>query len=92
MSGESFVSGRAVLVVALAGVLTPYLGGRWRVVPWVVAGLVLLTRVYVGAHNPLDVVCGAALGMAVAGCLNLILGVPDSPDPEQTAPQPDVSR
>ncbi len=92
VTGESFVSGHAVLVVALAGVLTPYLGGRWRVVPWVVAGLVLLTRVYVGAHNPLDVVCGAALGMAVAGCLNLILGVPDSPGPERTGRQPDVSR
>lgn len=78
--GESFVSGHAVLVVALAGVLTPYLAGRWRIVPWVVAGLVLLARVYVGAHNPLDVVCGAALGLAIAGGLNLLLGVPGGSD------------
>ncbi len=38
--------------------------------------LVCLTRVYVGAHNPLDVVCGAALGLAIGGMINLGIGVP----------------
>ncbi len=70
-SGESFVSGHAVLVAALAGVVTPYLPGRWRVVPWVLVGAVMVGRVYVGAHNPLDVICGAALGVAIAGVVNL---------------------
>ena len=74
--GESFVSGHAVLAVALAGLVAPYLPGRWRVVPWVVAVLVMVTRVYVGAHNPLDVICGAGLGAAIAGMLNLAFGVP----------------
>ena len=73
-SGESFVSGHAVLVSAIAGLLTPYLPGRWKVVPWIVVGLVLVTRVYVGAHNPLDVVCGAALGSTIAGAINLVPG------------------
>jgi undecaprenyl-diphosphatase len=76
-AGESFVSGHAVLVTALAGIVAPYLPGRWRIVPWVVVVLVLITRVYVGAHNPLDVICGAGLGIAIAGCLNLAFGVPD---------------
>ena len=31
--GESFVSGHAILVAALAGVVTPYLPGRWKVAP-----------------------------------------------------------
>ena len=35
----------------------------------------MVGRVYVGAHNPLDVVCGAALGVAIAGAVNLALGV-----------------
>jgi membrane-associated phospholipid phosphatase len=73
-TGESFVSGHAVLVAAIAGLVMPYLPGRWKVVPWIVVGLVMVTRVYVGAHNPLDVVCGAGLGLAIAGALNLVLG------------------
>jgi undecaprenyl-diphosphatase len=76
-AGESFVSGHAVLVTALAMVVLPYLRGRWRLVPVAVAGLVLLTRVYVGAHNPLDVVAGAALGVMLGAAVNLALGVPD---------------
>jgi undecaprenyl-diphosphatase len=72
-TGESFVSGHAVLVAAIAGLVTAYLPGRWKIVPWVVVAMVMLTRVYVGAHNPLDVVCGAGLGLAIAGAINLVL-------------------
>jgi undecaprenyl-diphosphatase len=77
-TGESFVSGHAVLIAALASIVTPYLRGRWKVVPWILVGLVLVARVYVGAHNPLDVVCGAALGVAIGGAANLIFGVPEN--------------
>jgi undecaprenyl-diphosphatase len=73
-TGESFVSGHAVLIAAIAGLVTLYLPGRWKIVPWVVVALVMVTRVYVGAHNPLDVVCGAALGLAIAGAINVVLG------------------
>jgi membrane-associated phospholipid phosphatase len=73
-TGESFVSGHAVLVAALAGLITPYLPQRWKAVPWAVVLLVMVTRVYVGAHNPLDVVCGAGLGVAIAGAINVIAG------------------
>jgi undecaprenyl-diphosphatase len=74
-TGESFVSGHAVLVAAIAGLITAYLPGRWKIVPWVVVALVMVTRVYVGAHNPLDVVCGAGLGLAIAAAINMVLGV-----------------
>ena len=76
-SGESFVSGHAILVAALATVIWPYLPARWRPVLWVVVALVMIGRVYVGAHNPLDVVCGAALGVALGMAVNLLLAAPD---------------
>lgn len=74
--GESFVSGHAVMIAALAAIITPYLRGRWRLVPSLVVALVLIARVYVGAHLPLDVLCGAGLGVAIGSGLNLVVGVP----------------
>ncbi|HET6954691.1 MAG TPA: phosphatase PAP2 family protein [Acidimicrobiales bacterium] len=75
--GESFVSGHAVLIAALACLVAPYLPRGWRPLAWVLVGLVMVGRVYVGAHNPLDVICGAGLGVAIGSCLNLGFGVPD---------------
>lgn len=72
-TGESFVSGHAVLIAAIAGLVTPYLHGKWKIVPWIVVALVMVTRVYVGAHNPLDVVCGVAVGLVIAGVINLFM-------------------
>ena len=74
--GESFVSGHAVLITALACIVAPYLRGRWKIFPWALVAMVMLTRVYVGAHNPLDVLCGAALGLAIGSVVNLAFGVP----------------
>lgn len=76
LTGESFVSGHAVLITALAGIVLPYLPGRWKAVPCALVVLVMVTRVYVGAHNPLDVLGGAALGAIIAGIVNLSLGTP----------------
>lgn len=75
-----FPSGHAVFAFALAGLVAPYLGRRGVYAVYLLAILNSLARVYLGAHNPLDVVAGAALGIAIAAGLNLAVGVPRSSD------------
>jgi membrane-associated phospholipid phosphatase len=75
-AGVSFPSGHAVIAFGIVVLVAPYLRRRWQLA--VVVALAVLNsvaRVYLGAHSPLDVVGGAAAGAAVAGLLNLLLGV-----------------
>jgi undecaprenyl-diphosphatase len=74
VSGHSFPSGHVILVAALAAVLTPMLPRRWSVLPWAAVGLVAVGRVYVGAHNPLDVTAGLGIGLTVGSLLDVALG------------------
>ena len=74
-AGLSFVSGHAVITFAIAGLLGLVLPRRWAVVAYVLATLNAVARVYLGAHNPLDVVGGAAVGLAIAAALDLVLDV-----------------
>jgi undecaprenyl-diphosphatase len=73
--GLSFVSGHAIITFAIAGLLALVLPRRWAVVAFVLAALNGVARVYLGAHNPLDVVGGAAVGLAIAAVLDLVLDV-----------------
>ena len=49
-----------------------------RIAVYALAGTVGFARVHVGAHFPLDVVAGAALGYGLGWLWNLAVGVPAS--------------
>jgi membrane-associated phospholipid phosphatase/uncharacterized membrane protein YbhN (UPF0104 family) len=76
ISGIGFISGHAAVAAALAAAAAPYLSRRARRAVWVVAWSVALARVYVGAHLPLDVVCGVAAGWALGSLVHWAFGVP----------------
>ena len=71
--GPSFPSGHTIIAFAVAGILAPYLSRGWRIVAYVIATAVAFSRIYLGAHNPVDVVAGAAAGLFLAAALNLLL-------------------
>jgi membrane-associated phospholipid phosphatase len=75
--GLGYVSGHSAVAIALATVAAPYLGRRARRWVWVAAVSVCVFRVYVGAHLPLDVIGGMALGWAAGAAAHLILGAPE---------------
>jgi undecaprenyl-diphosphatase len=75
LDGLSFVSGHAIIAWGVAALLWTVLPGRWRWVPVGVAFLNATARVYLGAHNPLDVVGGGAIGVAIATVLILVIDV-----------------
>jgi undecaprenyl-diphosphatase len=75
-AGLSFPSGHAIVAVGIATLLWPYLGRGGRIAVVVLALAVGVARVYLGAHNPLDVVAGAGLGLLLGGLLTLLVGVP----------------
>ncbi len=74
--GQGFPSGHAAVIAALATVASPYLSRGGRIIMWTLVGLVALARVYVGAHLPLDVVAGVAVGSGLGCVINLVLGTP----------------
>jgi undecaprenyl-diphosphatase len=80
--GLSFPSGHAMVIFTIAALVTPYLAARWRILPWALAAAVCLSRMYLGAHFPLDVAGGAGLGLFIGAGLNLIFGVPRRAPPQ----------
>jgi membrane-associated phospholipid phosphatase len=64
-AGDGFVSGHAAVSMALAYETYREFGAAAWPLPAVVAPVIGAARVYVGAHLPLDVLGGAALGYGV---------------------------
>jgi undecaprenyl-diphosphatase len=96
-SGLGFVSGHTAVAFALATIANSYLGRKGRIVCWTLASLVGVARIYVGAHLPLDVLGGAALGWAVGSLVHALLGTArgldfDGDDPDETSNALEVVR
>jgi undecaprenyl-diphosphatase len=72
-SGASFPSGHVMLAAAIAVVVSTGLPAAWLWVPWLLVLTVAVSRVYVGAHNPLDVTAGLGAGMLIGGLLDVLL-------------------
>ena len=68
-----FPSGHAAVAAALTVVVAAYLSVRWAVAAIVLGAIVIFGRIYVGAHLPLDVIGGAALGVVAGTAVVLIV-------------------
>ena len=64
-TGLGYLSGHSAVAVTLAAAAWPHLGTGGRRAVLALASVVGVSRVYVGAHLPLDVAGGAALGVLV---------------------------
>lgn len=73
-AGLGYLSGHAGVAAALGAAALPRLGPRGRALILIAVPAVGLTRIYVGAHLPLDVAGGTALGLAVDAAVSLCAG------------------
>ena len=67
VSGYSFPSGHSTRVFLAAYILTKCFG-KWRFF-YGIAVIVVLSRVYLGVHNPSDILAGAITGTVIAHIL-----------------------
>jgi undecaprenyl-diphosphatase len=75
--GLGFPSGHAAVATVLAAVGSRVLPADQARLAWAAAAVVGGTRQYVGAHLPLDVAGGTALGVAAGAITNLALDAMD---------------
>jgi undecaprenyl-diphosphatase len=83
-----FPSGHAAVAAALAYTCAMYFGGWVLRISVALAIVVPLGRLYVGAHLPLDVIGGAALGVVAGSVAHMLIGMPRVTRPLAEAEQP----
>jgi len=71
---DSFPSGHAVHLGAIAGSLARVVPSRWRFALWSAFGALAATRVMLLAHYPTDVLAGLFIGAAINRAVGPLLG------------------
>jgi membrane-associated phospholipid phosphatase len=90
--GLGYPSGHSAVSAALVFTALAYLNGRYKWLLLLIPLAVGFGRIYVGAHLPLDVLGGWALGIGSAFLVHLIAGRPPftrDVDPERVEAEPD---
>ncbi len=72
VAGPSFPSGHVILVASIACVVAGTMPASWSWVLVLLTAAVMVGRVYVGAHNPLDVIAGLGAGLLSGGIVAAI--------------------
>ena len=85
-----YPSGHAAVAWAITIIVLAYMGRPWQIAAIILAIVVPIVRMYVAAHLPLDLIGGAALGVAVASAVNLLIGVPRLAPAENTRAGPNT--
>ncbi len=71
-SGPSFPSGHVIMAATIGTVIAVDTWPTWSWAPALLIAAVAAGRVYVGAHNPLDVTCGLGIGLVAGGVLSAL--------------------
>jgi membrane-associated phospholipid phosphatase len=84
--GFGFISGHSTVAFALATVVAAAVPRRWHPVPFAIATIVAIARLYVGVHLPLDVLGGAAAGIAIGAVVAAGFDLADADQSVATSP------
>lgn len=79
-----FVSGHAAVAMASAGITRSYGPRSLAVAAYSLAGIAGLSRVYAGAHLPIDVLGGFALGVLASDAVGAVFGCCRTPVNQRT--------
>lgn len=71
-----FPSGHGAVASTIATLANRYLSKKWQILSIFTLCVVVVGRIYVGAHLPLDMFGGLFLGIFIASLLNFTVGVP----------------
>jgi undecaprenyl-diphosphatase len=91
-AGLGYPSGHAGVAVALGTAVVPHVPLPWRAPVAALVPIVGGTRVYVGAHLPLDIVSGAAIGLGIDALLDLLQSRRGPPTLHVTGVRPSTPR